>query len=68
VSAIDAKLEGGKGGMTKHKAVLDINCWDNKKDEVMKKLIQSKIKLNPYIKNILKIASDNNISFVHFSR
>lgn len=67
-TAVDAKSAGGKGGMKKHGAMLDIGCWEKNKNQVMEKLVKSKIERNPYIQNILKIASDNNISFVHFSR
>ena len=67
-SAVDAKLAGGKGGMKKHGATMDVACWDKTKDGVMNALIKSKIHRNEYIRSILKIASDNNIKFVHFSR
>lgn len=67
-TAAEAKTTGGKGGMKKRGAVLDIECWDKTKDRVMDTLIKSKIQRNEYIRSILEIAANNNITFVHFSR
>ena len=67
-TSLDAKSAGGKGGMKKHGAALDIGCWDKTKDSIMKTLIQSKIKRNAYIRSILNTARKHNIRFVHFSR
>jgi ribA/ribD-fused uncharacterized protein len=65
----EAKSAGGKTGMKKHGAQLDMARWNNADaDGIMRKLIDSKISKNPYIKSILETAKKNNIRFVHFSR
>ena len=66
----DAKSAGGKTGMKKNGAQLDIDCWNkpNHVDTIMHSLIMSKIAKNMDIRNILDIASKNNIRFSHFSR
>ncbi len=65
---LDAKSAGSKSGMKKVGAVLDISCWTSKSEDIMRELIASKISKNADIQNILKIAKENNIRFVHFSR
>jgi ribA/ribD-fused uncharacterized protein len=67
-TAAEAKSAGTKGAMKKHKTELDINKWNECRDAIMVALITSKIEKNPDIKNILVIAKQNNIRFVHFSR
>lgn len=69
-TALDAKSAGGKSGMKKRGAELDKDCWNkpNHADSIMHSLIMSKIEKNPEIRNILNIASTNDIRFVHFSR
>lgn len=66
--AIAAKSSGGKGAMKKLKVNLDINCWNTVKDEIMKKLIASKISRHPEIRQIIEIAKQHNYRLVHFSR
>lgn len=66
--AIAAKSSGGKGAMKKLKVNLDINCWNTVKDEIMKKLIASKISRHPEIRQIIDIAREHNYRLVHFSR
>jgi ribA/ribD-fused uncharacterized protein len=63
-----AKSAGGKGGMSKQGAVLDIECWNNKKDNIMQDLVKSKISRHSAIRDILKTAKDQHIFLVHFSR
>lgn len=67
-TAAEAKSAGTKGAMKKHKTELDINKWNECRDALMEALISSKIEKNPEIKNILIIAKQYNIRFVHFSR
>ena len=68
-TAEDAKKAGGKTGMKKYKTELDLKCWTNKHtDDIMSKLIKSKIERNPEIKNIIEILAKKNIHVVHFSR
>ena len=66
--AIAAKSSGGKGAMKKLKVNLDVNCWNTVKDEIMRKLIASKISRHPEIKQIIDIAKQHNYRLVHFSR
>lgn len=63
-----AKSAGGKGGMSKQGAVLDIECWNNKKDKIMQDLVKSKIDRHSAIRDILKTAKEQHIFLVHFSR
>jgi len=63
-----AKSAGGKGGMSKQGAVLDIECWNNKKDKIMQDLVKSKIERHSAIRDILKTAKEQHILLVHFSR
>ncbi len=80
-TAEKAKSAGGKGGMKKHGAALDFACWsdkrptnqggmvfDSKGERIMQDLIESKVKRNPEIRDILKILRKNNVGLVHFSR
>jgi ribA/ribD-fused uncharacterized protein len=63
-----AKSAGGKGGMKKQGAILDIACWNSKKDKIMQDLVKSKINRHSHIRDILKFAKENHIFLVHFSR
>jgi ribA/ribD-fused uncharacterized protein len=64
----EAKSAGGKSGMKKNGANLDIECWNKKKMDLMRELIDSKIERHPEIKEILRIAKREGIQLVHFSR
>jgi len=66
--ALAAKQSGSKSAMTKYGVLLNIECWNNKKNEIMRELIISKITRHPEIREILRIAKNNNIQLVHFSR
>jgi predicted NAD-dependent protein-ADP-ribosyltransferase YbiA (DUF1768 family) len=67
-TALDAKKAGGKNGMKKVGATLDIHKWKLNSYDIMKSIIEYKILNNKNIQNILKIACKNNIRFIHFSR
>jgi ribA/ribD-fused uncharacterized protein len=67
-TAKDAKTAGGKAGMKKYGAALDLECWNQNQDNIMMALIESKIRRNEYIRSILKIVYENNVKLVHFSR
>lgn len=68
LTAAQAKSMGSKTAMKKAHTQLNIVEWEINKDRIMKELVLSKIQLNPSIQNILTIARENNINFVHFSR
>ena len=63
-----AKQSGSKTAMKKHGVSLNIECWDKHKNKIMQELILSKISRHPEIRQILKVAKNNNIHLVHFSR
>ena len=64
----DAKKAGSKSGMKKFGVKLNVEEQIENNELLMSSLIQSKINRYYYIKNILRLAKDNNIKFVHFSR
>ena len=66
--AIAAKSSGSKSTMKKLKVTLDITCWNNVKDDIMRKLIASKISRHPEIRKIVDLAKEHNYVLVHFSR
>jgi ribA/ribD-fused uncharacterized protein len=67
-TSTEAKSSGGKAAMKKWKVELDVSCWENKKVEVMRALIASKMERHPEIRQIIKVAKENNVILVHFSR
>jgi ribA/ribD-fused uncharacterized protein len=67
-TGVEAKSSGGKGAMKLWKVTLNVSCWENKKVGIMRDLIASKIERHPEIREIIKVAKDNNITLVHFSR
>ena len=67
-TALEAKSAGSKSGMKKNGVTLDMECWNKKKLNLMKELIQSKIERHPEIKEILAIVKREGIQLVHFSR
>jgi ribA/ribD-fused uncharacterized protein len=67
-TGVEAKTSGGKAAMKKWNVSLDISCWENKKVGIMRDLIASKMERHPEIRQIIKVAKDNNITLVHFSR
>lgn len=68
LSPQQAKSAGSKGGMKERGAVLNVDFWNKKRDEIMIDLVESKIRRNAEIRNILEIAKRLDIRFVHFSR
>jgi len=67
-TGVEAKSSGGKGAMQIWKVALDVACWENKKVGIMKDLIASKMERHPEIRQIIKVAKENDITLVHFSR
>ena len=67
-TGVEAKSSGGKGAMKALKVTLDVPCWENKKVGIMRALIASKMERHPEIREIIKVAKENNIELVHFSR
>jgi ribA/ribD-fused uncharacterized protein len=60
-----AKKSGGKAEMKKYGVSLDVACWEKHKDDIMRKLIASKIERHPEIRRILELAKDRNYTLVH---
>ena len=60
-----AKKSGGKAEMKKYGVSLDVACWEKHKDDIMRKLIASKIERHPEIRRILELAKDLNYTLVH---
>lgn len=67
-TAVDAKSAGGKTAMKKEGVSLDIECWENKKDDIMDKLIRSKVERHEDIRKILETVKEQGFYLVHFSR
>ena len=67
-TGVEAKSSGGKGAMKIWKVTLDVSCWENKKVGIMRDLIASKMERHPEIREIIKVAKENKITLVHFSR
>ena len=66
--ALAAKQSGSKTAMAKHGVTLNVECWNNRKNQIMRELIMSKITRHLEIRQILRVARNNNIHLVHFSR
>ena len=60
-----AKKSGSKTEMTKYKVSLNIECWNQQRDAIMRKLIESKIKRHPEIQHILRLIQQGNYTLVH---
>jgi len=54
--------------MKKYNVTLDIECWNQKRESLMRDLIKSKIARHPEIQEILSIVKREGIKLVHFSR
>jgi ribA/ribD-fused uncharacterized protein len=67
-TANEAKSSGSKAGMKKMNVSLNLKCWDNKKDSIMRALIQSKLQRHPEILEILSVVRDNGYTLVHHAR
>jgi ribA/ribD-fused uncharacterized protein len=67
-TANEAKSSGSKAGMKKMNVSLNLKCWDNKKDAIMRALIQSKVQRHPEILGILTVVRDNGYTLVHHAR
>lgn len=63
----DAKKHGGKQGMKKHHANLDVEKWNSMSEEIMRQLIIEKAK-DIRIQKILMTCRLHNIRLYHFSR
>jgi ribA/ribD-fused uncharacterized protein len=60
-----AKKSGGRAEMKKYGVTLDVDCWEKHKDDIMRKLIASKIERHAEIRRILELAKDLNYTLVH---
>jgi ribA/ribD-fused uncharacterized protein len=67
-SATDAKKLGSKGGMKKLGALLEVNEWNESKDEIMQSLLISRYMNNPKFKETIDELNNNKIQLCHFER
>ena len=68
VTPVDAKRAGGRTGMKKVGATLDITQCNRVKLDVMKSLICSKVERHKVIADILGLARKHGVKLVHTSR
>ena len=67
-TANEAKSSGSRSGMKKMNVALNIRCWDERKDGIMRTLIESKISRHPEIQQILEVVRDKNYILIHHAR
>jgi len=70
-TAAEAKSAGGKGGMAKNGVSMtpdQLKKFLAANDDIMQKIVESKVKRNPEILNILRKLREHNIKVIHHSR
>eukprot|EP01063_Lacrimia_lanifica_P032085 TRINITY_DN5417_c0_g2_i1.p2 TRINITY_DN5417_c0_g2~~TRINITY_DN5417_c0_g2_i1.p2 ORF type:complete len:221 (+),score=58.11 TRINITY_DN5417_c0_g2_i1:1975-2637(+) len=64
----DAKTAGGKGAYKKYKAVLDIEAWAARRDEVTIAAVRARAASDPAYRAILRATRALRLQLLHFER